>query len=74
MDGREKRQVWRIPIIVIIIIIVITIIIIIITVTTAEVSTRFWWEDLGIDVKVKLTLQQVTKTRKGSRGIALLFP
>jgi hypothetical protein len=25
-------------------------------------------------VKVKLTLEQATKTQKGSRGIALIFP
>ena len=37
-------------------------------------ATRFWWEDLGVDVKVMFTLELATKTQRGSRGIALLFP
>ena len=29
---------------------------------------------LWVKVKVKFTLEQATKTQRGSRGIALLFP
>jgi hypothetical protein len=45
------------------------IIIIIVAVKTAEVRTKFWWEDLGVDVKVNFALELATKTERGSRGI-----
>ena len=61
MEGRKERC-ERYPLLLYSIIIISIIIIIIIKATTAEVRTRFWWEDLGVDIKVKVTLQEVTKT------------
>jgi hypothetical protein len=60
--GKERCERYPLLLYSIIISIIIIIIIIIIKATTAEVRTRFWWEDLGVDIKVKVTLQEVTKT------------